>query len=444
MSRQDPFPTGAARRKPARPTLLYFLYRAVSAAIRPAVWRSVARKLRAAGVAEPRLRERLGHASLPRPKGRLIWFHAASVGESLSVLTLIRRLGDAVPDLEFLITSGTPSSADLVAKRMPPRCRHQFAPLDTAAAVDRYLAHWRPDLGVFVESELWPHMLVRGRKFGVPLLLLNARLSPKSVARWTKHRRTARFLLDQFQLLLTQNTQTATNLLAMGADPDRVQSGSNLKALSDPLPVDQTVLAQVRQAIGDRPVWVASSTHPGEEEAILRAHRELLVERPNLLLLLAPRHPARGDDIEALIADAGLTSVRRSRDALPRTSTQVYLADTLGEVGIWYSLCPLVFLGGSLRDIGGHNPFEVLQLGGAVLTGPGAFNFAESFAELSALGAAREINDAETLAAAVDAWLRDPAALDTARDRGRAFLAQQSDRMDKTVATLLEQLPPAT
>jgi 3-deoxy-D-manno-octulosonic-acid transferase len=425
-----------------RPTLLYHLYRGASALLAPLMWSKVAGKLRQHGVPEPRVRERLGYATLPRPAGRLVWFHAASVGESLSVLTLIHRLGEAAPDLEFLITSGTPTSADLIAKRLPPRTRHQFPPLDTGAAVVRFLNHWKPDLGIFVESELWPQMLVRARGAGVPLVLLNARLSPKSVASWTKRQATARFLLDQFALMLTQNAQTAVNLKAMGADPARLKEGSNLKALSDPLPVDQDTLTEVRDAIGPRPVWVASSTHEGEEETVLAAHMALLVDHPDLLLLLAPRHPNRGDQLEAMIAEAGLTSIRRSRDALPRTSTQVYLADTLGEVGIWYSLCPLVFLGGSLREIGGHNPFEVLQAGGAVLTGPGAYNFAESFAELIETGAAREVTSAETLTAAVGTWLDTPHALDTARDRGRAFLARQSDQMHHTVAALLDLLPP--
>ena len=427
-----------------RPTLLYHLYRGASTLLAPFVWSKVAGKLRQHGVAEARVRERLGHATLPRPAGRLVWFHAASVGESLSVLTLIHRLGEATPDLEFLITSGTPTSADLIAKRLPPRTRHQFPPLDTGAAVSRFLDHWRPDLGIFVESELWPQMLVQARAAEVPLVLLNARLSPKSVANWTKRHATAQFLLDQFTLMLTQNAKTAVNLRAMGADPARLKEGSNLKALSDPLPVDQNTLAQVKEAIGARPVWVASSTHEGEEETVLAAHKALLAQHPDLLLLLAPRHPNRGDQLEAMIAEAGLTSIRRSRDALPRTSTQVYLADTLGEVGIWYTLCPLVFLGGSLREIGGHNPFEVMQAGGAVLTGPGAYNFAESFAELIGIGAAKEVTSAETLATAVRTWLDEPHALDTARDRARGFLARQSDQMDQTVTALVELLPPRT
>lgn len=427
----------------AQPTLLYSLYRGASALVAPFAWRKVAGRLRAYGLPEERVRERLGHASLPRPAGRLIWFHAASVGESLSVLTLIRRMGELAPDAEFLITSGTPTSAELVAKRMPPRCRHQFPPLDPAAAVERFLAHWQPDLGVFVESELWPQMLVRARKGGCPLVLLNARLSDRSVAGWQKRPATAGYILDQFALFLTQNQKTAENLRAMGAAEDRIRPGSNLKAVSAPLPVDRDALGEIQSALGGRPVWVASSTHEGEEEAVLAAHKALLKDHPDLCLLLAPRHPERGNGVEAMVADAGLTCARRSKGAPLTAETQVYLADTLGEVGTWYALTPLVFLGGSLREIGGHNPFEVMQAGAAVITGPGHYNFAETYAELTRAGAAVEVEDAAGLARAISRWLTEPEALDTARAAGAAFLSRQSDQLDRTVEALLALLPAA-
>ncbi|MFW8637190.1 3-deoxy-D-manno-octulosonic acid transferase [Cribrihabitans pelagius] len=427
----------------AQPTLLYSLYRGASALIAPLAWRRVAARLRAYGLPEERVRERLGHASLPRPPGQLIWFHAASVGESLSVLTLIRRIGELAPDAEFLITSGTPTSAELVAKRMPPRCRHQFPPLDTAAAVERFLDHWKPNLGVFVESELWPQMLVRARQTGCPLVLLNARLSDRSVAGWQKRPATARFILGQFALFLTQNRKTADNLRAIGAAPDRIRPGSNLKAVSAPLPVDQTALAEVRSALGTRPVWVASSTHAGEEEVVLAAHKALLAQHPDLCLLLAPRHPERGSEAEALIAEAGLTSARRSQGELLAPEIQVYLADTLGEVGTWYALTPLVFLGGSLREIGGHNPYEVMQAGAAVITGPGHYNFAETYAELTREGAAVEVENAGGLCREITRWLAEPETLDTARRAAAAFISRQSDQLDNTVEALLKLLPAA-
>lgn len=430
-----------SRNTPAQPTLLYSLYCGVSALIAPLAWRKVAAKLRAYGLPENRVRERLGHATQPRPKGQLIWFHAASVGESLSVLTLITRMGEQLPDAQFLITSGTPTSAELIEKRLPPRCRHQFPPLDSAAAVDRFLAHWQPDLGIFVESELWPQMLVRARRSGCPLVLLNARLSDRSVARWKKHPDTARYLLDQFALLVTQNQKTADNLHAMGAEPARVQPGSNLKAVSQPLPVDAPLLTRLRDDIGKRPVWIASSTHEGEEETMLAAHKTLLQRHPGACLLLAPRHPERGDAVEALVKQAGLSLARRSKGVMPGTTSQVYLADTLGEVGTWYALSPMVFLGGSLRKIGGHNPFEPMQAGAAVISGTGHYNFAETYAELAALGAAVEIQNGDELADQLTTWLAQPASLKAARSAARQFISRQSDQLDTTVEALLTLLP---
>ena len=234
------------------PTALYHLYRGATAVLSPFAWATVRKKLQRADVPVERQQERLGHASLPRPPGQLVWFHAASVGESLSVLTLITRLGERLPNCEFLITSGTPTSAALIAKRLPPRTRHQYAPLDGAGPVDRFYRHWRPDAGIFVESELWPQMIVRGHQAGVRLALLNARLSDKSVEGWKRFPDTSRFILDHFDLFLTQNRKTADNLLAMGANRDRVQPGTNLKAMSAPLPVDEVTLARCRKQIGDR------------------------------------------------------------------------------------------------------------------------------------------------------------------------------------------------
>lgn len=427
-----------------RATGLYRLYSALTTLLGPLAWRRVARRLGDYGVSEVRQKERLGHATLPRPPrsttAPLLWFHAASVGESLSVLTLIRRLGELHPEAEFLITSGTPTSADLVEKRMPPRCRHQFPPLDTRAAVDRFLAHWQPDLGVFVESELWPQMIVRARDAGCALVLLNARLSERSVKGWVKRPKTARFLLARFGLFITQNQTTAENLARMGAAQGRIRPGSNLKAFSAPLPVAEDVIADMRARLGTRPLWVASSTHRGEEETVLSAHQTLLVRQPDLCLLLAPRHPERGDEIEALITDAGLSLARRSRGEVPDGSTQVYLADTLGEVGTWYALCPRVFMGGSLLEIGGHNPFETAQAGAAVITGPGYFNFSETYGEMIARGAAVEVRDADSLAQAMGLWLQDEAQLKVACAAASAYIAQQSDQLDKTATALLEQL----
>jgi len=422
------------------PTPLYHFYRGAASPILPFAWRSASRKLRAHGFSPERMRERLGHASLPRPKGRLIWFHAASVGESMSVLTLIGRLGERLGDVGFLITSGTPASARLIGERLPPRTRHQFAPFDAAGPVDRFHAHWRADVGIFVESEIWPLMLVRSHAVGTRLALLNARLSARSVRNWRRVPRTARFILDRFDLFLTQNRQTADDLVAMGADPARVTPGADLKATADPLPVDDALLGTMRGVLGVRPVWVASSTHVGEENAVLEVHRQLLGDRPDLCLLLIPRHPERGGEIEGLVERAGLTCARRTRNELPEPGVQVYLADTLGEMGTWYALCPLVFLGGSLTPVGGHNPFEPTRAGAAVIVGPGYFNFPETIASLIAAGGAREVEDASDLAHAVALWLDDEAAFGTARSAARAFAVSGESALDGVIETLCDRL----
>lgn len=423
----------------AGPTPLYRFYRAATGALLPLVWRKVAAKLRAADVSEDRIGERLGHATQARPDGPLIWFHAASVGESLSVLTLIARMGDRLPRHHFLITSGTATSAALVARRLPPRSRHQFAALDARAPVGRFLDHWRPDAAVFVESELWPLSLVETRARGARLALLNARLSAKSVRGWARWPATARFVLDQFAVMITQNRQGADDLRAMGADPVRVRVGTNLKSTSAPLPVDLAALARLRDGLGSRPLWIASSTHAGEEQVVLSAHRRLLERHPDLCLLLIPRHPERGSEVAALIDRAGLSHARRSTGAALE-GQQVYLADTLGETGTWYASSPIVFLGGSLQEIGGHNPFEPAQAGAAVLTGPGHFNFAETFAPLLSLGGAVEVTDATSLAQGVETWLETPPALERARDAARRFVAQREDALDDIIDTLCTAL----
>ncbi|AHD10218.1 3-deoxy-D-manno-octulosonic acid transferase [Phaeobacter gallaeciensis] len=430
------------------PSLLFHLYRGITAAVTPFAYRKVAGKLANHGVSPARQRERLGYASQPRPTPQtpdghpapLIWFHGASVGESLAALSLIDKLSPRLPGAEFLLTSGTASSAEMMAKRMPGHCRHQFAPLDATAPVRRFLRHWQPDAALFVESELWPVTLDAAKRSGVRLALVNARLSARSIARWKSKPATAAFVMQHFDVLLSQNPQMGQSLTDLGAPADRVHPSGNLKAGSAPLPVDQTVLASVQAELGARPVWIASSTHRGEEETVIAAHKALLAETPNLCLLLAPRHPERADEIAALIEEADLSVARRSAGDALTPDTQVYLADTLGEVGTWYALSPIVFLGGSLAPIGGHNPFEVAQAGAAVITGPGYSNFAETYPPLIDAGGAVEVSDAPTLAGAVQHWLTDDTALNTARTAARGVVEAQAAALDGVVDLLISQL----
>ncbi|WP_245626805.1 3-deoxy-D-manno-octulosonic acid transferase [Aestuariivita boseongensis] len=409
-------------------------------ALAPVAWQVVSRKLKRYDVPPLRMQERLGHASLPRPKGPLVWFHGASVGESLSVLTLIDALKGQRPDLNILMTSGTATSAEILAKRMPAGCQHQFAPLDAIGPVDRFLDYWHPDAGIFVDSEIWPNMLVRARAAGVRLALVNARLSQKSVEGWKKYPATSAFVLDQFDLILTQNRQNADYMREMGADEARVKSGVNLKAMAKPLPVDELELARLRGQIGDRPIWVAASTHKGEEETILAAHAKLLQQVPDALLVLVPRHPERGDEVAQLIAMGSRSVVRRSKGETPRADTDILLADTLGEMGLWYALSDIVFVGGSLRAIGGHNPFEVASAGGVVLSGPHVSNFAETYEAMERIGAARLVESSEEIAKAVQSFIEDPKALEAAKTAGHGFVSRYGDKLEEMVSLIMEKL----
>jgi 3-deoxy-D-manno-octulosonic-acid transferase len=270
--------------------------------------------------------------------------------------------------------------------------------------------------------------LRRTRESGARMALVNARLSETSVARWQARPDLARYLLEVFDLVLTQNATMAETMRDLGAPADRIAEGMNLKGLSDPLPIDQEALNAARAALGERPVWVASSTHPGEEREVLLAHKILLRDRPDLCLILAPRHPDRSAEVTALIAAEGMSFSRRSRGDLP--AGQVFLADTMGELGNWYALSPIVFLGGSLNPVGGHNPFEVIQSDAAVLSGVHVAAFAETYAALEMGTAARLVADGEDLAAKVADWLDDPQALESARAAGARFIGNQTHKLD--------------
>ncbi|XDA96812.1 3-deoxy-D-manno-octulosonic acid transferase [Sulfitobacter sp. LCG007] len=421
-----------------RPTLLYRAYVALSFVLLPFAALMTLRKLRAAGVPVERAHERLGNATEQRPGGPLVWFHAASVGESLSVLALIARMGRARPRARFLITSGTATSARLIAERMPPNTFHQYAPLDGIGPMRRFLDHWRPNAAIFVESEIWPQMLRLTRARGIPMALVNARLSAGSQAGWLGRPKTAAYVFDVFDLILSQNDAMARTMVALGAPPERVERGINLKSLSDALPVRPDVVAEMERALSGRPRWVAASTHAGEERIVLDAHSRLLERWPDLCLILAPRHPQRGDDAAGAAAAAGLSCTRRSLGDAP--TAQVYLADTLGELGNWYALTGFAFLGGSLFPIGGHNPFEVAQAEAAVLSGPHVANFAETFDEMEKCGAARITPDADQIAEGAAMWLSDDAALDMARRAAAEFATRRRGQLDEIAERLIRTL----
>lgn len=421
-----------------RPPALIRLYAGAANLIAPLAYRRIAAKLKAQGINPARLPERMGHARLPRPKGPLIWFHAASIGESLSVLRLITHMGAANPHWWFLLTTGTASSAEVLAKRLPPRCVHQFAPLDACAAIRRFLDHWQPNAAIFVESELWPQTLSQIHARGIPLALINARLSDKSARRWKRFPKSARHILGQFSMIQTQNTRTTAHLHDLGLN--HAQTGQNLKSIAGPLPCDAAELTRLRTNLLDRPLWLALSTHPNEDEIMLKAHQSLLKAYPDLLLILVPRHPERAGDIETLISHKGLQYQKRTTRRQITPETQVYLADTIGETGLWLALSPITCICGSFTAMGGHNPYEPAFAGSAILHGGHIANFTQAYADLNASNAALQVNNADGLADTLKKLLSTPAELDQMRQNARSFAARQEDKFETLNTSLSKAL----
>lgn len=367
-----------------------------------------------AGKEDPaRLDERLGLASRPRPKGALVWLHGASLGECLSLLPLVDRLIQR--DMEVLVTSATVSSARVLAARLPSGAMHQFAPLDAPKFVNRFLDHWNPDITLFAESELWPNTIAALRARKIPLLLVNARISRKSVERWRRVAASCKKLLEMIDLCLAQDSENAARFLGLGAP--RVRVAGNLKFDVAPPPVSSARLAEFNGAVGARPLWAAVSTHPGEEEIVLAAHRDVAQRVSGLLTVIVPRHPERGETIAYLAQSNGLRVGLRSAGDEPRRGMDIYVADTVGELGLFLRAASLVFMGKSLVPDGGQNPIEPAKLGCAILYGPHVENFADVYAELAQARAAARVNDADSLARAVYFLFSEPSRM---RKMGRA------------------------
>ena len=393
-----------------------------------------------------RLPERRGGGAA-RPPGRLLWLHAASVGETLSLLPLLEALAARAPDLGVLVTTGTATSAALLERRLPPalaaRVRHRFAPLDVPRWVERFLAGWRPDAGALVESELWPNLIRAARRRGVPLALVNARFSERSARRWRRWAPgLARDLLSALSPVLAQTPADAARLGAAGAR--LALCLGNLKDAAAPLPVDPVELARLREAVGGRPVFLAASTHPGEESIVLDAHRRAVASGlPGLLTVIVPRHPHRGPAVAAQAG--GLPTARRAAGEMPGPGTAVYVADTLGELGLFYRLAGACLVGGSLVPHGGQNPLEPARLGCPILLGPHTANFAEPVARLLAAGGALRVEGpdlAAALAALARGVLSSPGRTRGLVDAAAATAAVAEGLPGQVADALLRLLPP--
>lgn len=407
------------------------LYLLLAGAMTP-LWRWALRQRLARGKETPHsLAQKCMHQPAPRPAGPLVWGHAVGVGEAMALAGLFAQLAPLWPQAHFLLTTTARTSGDALHRSgLPARCTHQFAPIDTPRTVAAFLDHWQPALALWCEMDIWPALAHATAQRGIAHALVNARLDARTLARRRKGRWLYQALLPSFATLWAQNEATREGLMALGAQPQRVRVTGTIKAFSPPLACDTAALAAWQHALAQRPVWLLASSHPGEEALALAAHALLRQQHPNALLLLAPRAPARGPEVAALCAPSGLL---RSASALPSAPhsaphstshsptlsaphsahtlaqalahTSVYVADTIGEMGLWYRLARVAMLGGSWASVGGHNPHEPHALGCAVLHGPHVWNFAESYAALDAQGASRLCTDAEDIAQQVgQAW----------------------------------------
>ena len=424
---------------PAEPGFRLKAYRTATGLARPAL--QVLLRLRERQGKEDRARhgERVGIAGLPRPEGRLVWLHAASVGETNAVLPLIDALAERRPDLHFLLTTGTRTSADLAARRLGPNAIHQYVPLDAPQYVRRFLQHWRPDLGVFTESEIWPNLVLEAAGRGIPLALVNARMSNRSYGRWRRSTGMSRPIFNRFAVVLAQNSKLARRFGDLGAR--RSIAAGNLKIDAPPPPVDATDLLRLQQSLGTRPRLVAASTHEGEEAVLAMAHRRLRAELPGFCTIIAPRHPERGLAVAEVMKSHGLSVAQRSLGALPTADCDVYVADTIGELGTLYRLAPVAFVGGSLVPHGGQNPIEAVRHEAVVLTGPHHQNFADAYAALLRHKGVIEVKGAEDMAAAVTRLLADERELGRMRAGAAAGLGSLSGALARTVEVLLALLP---
>jgi 3-deoxy-D-manno-octulosonic-acid transferase len=400
--------------------LLFKTYRTATALLEPAVLGLLLWRQRKGREDRARLGERQGYPSRQRPKGHLIWVHGASIGETLSLLPVVERLTQR--GLAVLVTSGTRTSASLIARRLPPGAVHQFVPLDVPRYVRRFLDHWRPDLALIAESEIWPNTVMALDERHIPLVMVNGRMSDRSFQRWQKFPGIIHGLLERFALCLAQTQDDAERLARLGAP--RVVMTGNLKFDAAPPPADPRVVAHLSGLVAGRPVWLAASTHAGEESVIVAVHRALAKRHPHLLTIIAPRHPHRGPEVASIAAQAGLRASRRSEGIHPDRATDVYVADTVGEMGLFYRLSPIVVMGGSLVAHGGQNPIEPAKLGAAILHGPHVHNFEDVYAAIDLARGALRVKDSTALARAVSELLSNTALTrDMARAAGEAVQA---------------------
>lgn len=437
----SPAPAPQRPRRPQNLPLGLHVYRLAARLAAPLAPRLLRRRAARGKEDLARLEERLGRPSRPRPPGPLIWMHGVSVGESLMLLALMEALQAEEPDLALLVTTGTVTSAALMARRLPPEAAHQYIPVDRIDSVRGFLDHWRPDVGVLAESELWPNLLLEAEARAIPLALVNARMTARSLERWRRRPAVIRRLLQTFAVIAAADTRTAEGLSALRGDA--VARLGNLKHAGAPQPANPAALASLRETLGPRGrIWLAASTHPGEDGVMLDAHERLRRTVPDALLLLAPRHPERGPALAGESAAHGFATARRSAAEPVDEHTAVYVVDTLGEMGLWLTLADAAFIAGSLAPaIGGHTPLEAARLGTPILVGPHVANFEDLYAELESEHALWRAEDAAALAERLATLTAEAA---EARARAAQAVAARGDSVLEAYVELLKPHLPAS
>jgi len=415
----------------ALPMTLRF-YRGLSSAIVPLAPALIRRRLKLGKEDPERIGERRGITRDVRPLGPLVWIHGASVGEVLASAALIERLRTL--DIRILLTSGTVTSAAIVAKRFPPDIIHQYVPYDSPRYVARFLDHWQPSLALFIESDLWPNMILHGAARRMPMVLINGRMSQRSFPRWRRVHGTISALLEKFDICLAQSDTDGERFAALGCR--NVVTTGNLKLDVPAPPADSFKLERLLSATRGRSVITAASTHPGEEEILIETHKALAGFFPNLLTVIVPRHPDRGPAVWRLVEAAGLKAALRSRDEMPNSATDIYVADTMGELGLFYRAAPIVFMGGSLVPHGGQNPIEAIKLGAAIVHGPHVFNFADVYEALDSAHGARQADTAEALVKQLGQLLASPEARDALTAVSGRVVERLGGALERTLIAL--------
>ena len=390
-----------------------------------------------------RVGERMGETRIKRPRGKLVWMHGASVGEVTSLLTLVDRAIEFNPRLTVLITSGTQTSAEIIAKRDIEGVIHQYVPLDHPNWVKRFFDHWKPDAAIIAESEIWPNIVNEIGKRKIPAVLVNARLSEKSYNNWRKLRGSIRKLLDSFGQVLTQ-TDTDTKRYQDLGHKDVMTCG-NIKYSSPPLKADEDVLKSLQNKFKGRPIWVYASSHADEESMACDIHRQLQAFIPNILTVIVPRHPERRQEIADACDSEDISLIFRSAMRTPPENTDVYVVDTLGELGLFYRLADIAVIGRTFSKDGGggHNPIEAAQLECATLHGPLYQNQQEIFDEMHAHNAATQIKNAEELYEVLFNLFMDEEARQKLIQNALNYTNSKDDILNAAFKEIVKILPPS-